>query len=99
MSFQTYLENLRSRPEHIRKRYSVFVSLGLTIVIFAFWLQSFSFFSGSSGEVVTKAVKKTGTPAQSLVAGVGSFINDIREIVFGSKKVIYTTVEVKPGRR
>ena len=100
MSLQTYLEDLRTRPEHIRNRYAIFSSLGVTVVIFAFWLHSFSFFNNVGTQTaVAAAIDKTGTPGQSLIAGVGSFFTDIKDIVFGAKKVTYTNVEVRPGKR
>ncbi|MFA6553936.1 MAG: hypothetical protein WCS89_00300 [Candidatus Paceibacterota bacterium] len=97
MSLQDHIENLRAKPEHIRKRYSFSISLGVTAIIFAFWISSFG---GHSNDVVATAVNKIETPGRSMIASVGSFFVDIRDIVFGPKKVNYTsTVEVKPGRK
>ena len=99
MSFQSYLENLRAKPAHIRKQYAFWASFGVTVVIFAFWLASFSPFGGSSQSAVADAVDKARTPGQSLVASVGSFFTDVKDIVFGSRKVTYSSVEVKPGKK
>ena len=53
---------------------------------------------GSSAKTtVAQAVNKAGTPAQSLVASVGSFFYDIKDMIFGPKKINYATVEVSPG--
>ncbi len=99
MSFQTFLEDLRAKPEHIRTRYAFLTAFGFTAIVAAFWLHSFSFFNEGSQAAVAAAINKTGTPGQSLIAGVGSFATDIKEIIFGSKKVTYTSVEVRPGKR
>ena len=98
MSVQSYLERLRAKPEHQRRRIAFWSSFGITAVIFAFWLGSFSISGGVAKSAVTTAVNRAGTPAQSLVASVGSFGRDIWEIIFGSKKVTYSTVEVSPGK-
>ncbi|MDO8655621.1 MAG: hypothetical protein Q7K45_00130 [Nanoarchaeota archaeon] len=99
MSIESYIENLRGKPAHIRKRYAFWTSFGITMVIFAFWLSSFSVFSNKTQEVVATALNKTGTPAQSLIAGVGSFFTDIKDIAFGPKKIKYSSVEVTPGKK
>lgn len=97
MSLQDHIENLRAKPEHIRKRYSFSISLGITAIIFAFWLSSFG---NHSNDAVASAVNKIGTPGHSMIAGVGSFFVDIKDIIFGPKKVNYTSnIEVKPGRK
>ena len=98
MNFQAKLENLRAKPEHIRRRYAFWTSLGLTAIIFVFWLASFSSWGASSSEVVANVVEKSGTPAQSLLAGVGSVFTDLSDIIFGPKKVEFSSVEVLPGK-
>lgn len=100
MNLQARLENLRAKPEHIRKRYAFWSSFGITAIIFAFWLGSFSVnIGGVSGAAVASAVNKAGTPAQSLVASVGSFFGDVKDMIFGPRKVIYSTVEVRAGNK
>jgi hypothetical protein len=99
MSLQSFIDEISKKPDHIRKRYSFFISLGITAIIFIFWISSFSFVRSPAGEILSKKVDEVGTPAQSLVASVGSFFTDIKDIFFGPKKVEYTTIEVKPGRK
>ena len=100
MNLNTHLETLRAKPEHIRKRIAFWSAFGITAVIFTFWLSSFSAFSiNSSGpSPVAVAVEKAGTPSQNLVASVGGFFNDIKDMIFGPKKVTFSTVEVLPGK-
>ena len=99
MSFQSYLENLRAKPEHVRKQYAFWSSLSVSVVIFAFWLASFSSIGSASRGAVASAVGKVGSPGQSMIAAVGSFFTDIRDIVFGPKKITYSTVQVSPGKK
>ncbi len=98
MALESYLENLKAKPEHIRKRYAFWTSFGVTAVIFAFWIASFTSWGSTSSQAVAQVVDRAGSPAQSLVAGVGSFFVDIKDMIFGAKKITYTSVEVKPGR-
>lgn len=99
MSLQTHLENIRSKPDHIRKRYSLLISFGVTAIISVFWISSFEFVKSPDDQTLSAVVEKVGTPGQSLVASVGSFIVDIKDIVFGPKKVEYSSIEVLPGRK
>ncbi len=97
MSIETYLENLRAKPEHVRRRFAFWSSFGFTAIIFVFWLASFSVIGSNAKATVAQAVEKAGTPVQSLVASVGSFLYDIKDMIFGPKKINYATVEIGPG--
>ena len=99
MNFQDYLEKLRSKPDHIRKRYSFFISFVITAIIFVFWISSFGLNSSDNSQNLAKTIDKAGSPGLSLVASVGSFLGDIKEIFFGAKKVQYSSIEVIPGRK
>ncbi len=103
MSFQSIIQNLSEKPDHVRKRYSFLISFGITAVIFVFWLSSFDFIKvpaeqnlANAASVVTSSVE---TPGKSILASVGNFVVDIKDIFFGPKKVMYSSVEVKPGRK
>ena len=98
MTFQARLENMRAQPEHIRRRYAFWGSLGFTAVVFVFWLGSFTGINIQAGAAVAKVVDKAGTPGQSLVAGVGALGGDIWTMIVGPKKVVYSEVEVLPGK-
>lgn len=99
MALQTHLENLRGKPEHVRKRFAFWSSFGVTAIIFVFWLASFSASGNTSNTVIASAVEKAGSPGSSLIAGVGNFFVDIKEMIFGTKKITYTEVEVSPGKK
>lgn len=97
-TLQRHLETLRSKPEHIRKSIAFWSAFGVTAVIFAFWIASFTAWGVSTQTSIASVVQKADTPAQSMVASVGSFFYDIKDLVFGSKKITYSTVEVSPGK-
>ena len=98
MNITSHLENLRAKPEHIRKRIAFWSAFGITAVIFMFWLASFNSFGIDNGSKVAAAVQSVGTPSQALVASVGGFFDDIWDMIAGPKKVTYSTVEVLPGK-
>ena len=99
MAIQSYLENLRGKPEHVRKRYAFWSSLGITAIIAAFWVGSFSLTHTPPQRAVTAALEKAGSPGSSMIAGVGNFFADIKEMIFGTKKISYKEVVVKPGKK
>jgi hypothetical protein len=96
-TLNSQLENLRSKPEHVRKSIAFWSAFGITLVIFAFWVASFTAWGVSTQTSIAQVVQKADTPGQSLVAGVGSFFYDLKDLVFGAKKISYSTVEVSPG--
>ena len=99
MSLQNTLEYLRAKPEHVRTRIAFWSSLGVTALIFAFWITTFSITGTQQTRgVIAAAVDKVGTPAESLIAGVGGFFVDIKEMIFGAKKIKYVEVEARAGK-
>jgi hypothetical protein len=98
MNIQAYLETLRSKPNDSKKKIAFWSSFGVTAIIFVFWLASFNILGGNSQATVAQAVNSAGTPSQSLVASVGGFFGDIKNIFFGSHKVTYSDIVVTPGK-
>ena len=99
MAIQQTLEKLRAKPEHIRKRVAFWTSFGITAIIFAFWLATFSINGNTAQDSVANAVSKASSPGSSLIAGVGNFFVDVKEMIFGAKKITYKEVEVRAGTR
>lgn len=98
MSLTSYIENLRERPVHVRKRHSFWWAFSFTAIVFVFWLASFTNITvGSHG--ATAVAEHIITPGQSLVAGAADFANDVWSIVSGPKKVKFAEVEVLPGKK
>jgi hypothetical protein len=98
MSFATYIENLRSKSDSAKKQIAFWSSFGITAIIFVFWLASFNVFGGSNHATVAEAVNKASAPSQSLVASVGGFFGDIKNLFFAPRKVTYTDIQVSPGK-
>ena|SRR3989338_3709068 len=99
MSIISYIEHLRTKPEHVRKRISFWSAFGITAVIGLFWMGAFSTFTNTTQSTVAQVVNRAETPAESLVASVGGFFHDVRDLIFGAKIVKFETLEVLPGSR
>ena len=98
MSVQSYLEHLRTKPDHIKRRIAFWTSFSFTAIVFMFWIGSFSALGSSpAGQQVAAVFDARYTPAQSLVAGVGSLFETLRDSIFGAKTVTFSTVEVIAG--
>ena len=98
MNLNAHLENLRSKPENVRRRYAFLSSLGFTSIIFVFWIASFSIGGSAVNPSVASTVNKAGSPGQSMIAGVGAFFVDIKDMIFGPKKMVYSSIEIVPGK-
>lgn len=96
----SYIENLQKRPEHIRRKAAFWWALGITAVVFAFWVATFSFNGDSVRSSAAAVASNVSSPASSLVAGTGALANDIWRALVGPKKVSYSQqaeVQVVPG--
>lgn len=98
MSNQTLFMRLRQKPEKTRHSIAFWSSFGITAIIFAFWISTFK----STGikinsDVITKTLDKSNTPSKSLIAAVGSAFDDLGSLVFGPKKVTFTSIQVEPA--
>jgi len=97
MSFQSYLENLRSKPDHEKKKFAFWTSFSFTMLIFAFWLASFTSTVGLSNSAIAETIEKAGSPTESLIAGVGGFFGGIVDYFFSPKVIEYSELEVVAG--
>ncbi len=102
-----YIEKLKMKPEHIRRRYAFVVSFAISFTILAGWLGSYGLRTSpilaeqnsSTSSVSEAKVKK---PITSLTASVGDAFKDIKDIFVGTNKFEYNntgTLEVKTGNR
>ena len=94
----SHIERLRDKPHHIRKRIAFWSSFTVTAIIAIFWLASFSIGGGSGATAVIGTSRKAQSPTQSLVAGAGILFDDIKHLIFGSRKVEYNEIQVSPGK-
>lgn len=101
-----HIEKMKTKPEHIRRRYAFVVSFSISTLIFVGWIASYGL--GSSPVLADKSKDKTKTeettkvesPFSSLSASAFGAFDDIKNIVFGSNKTEYSSqIEVVGGER
>lgn len=97
MNFQKHLENLRAKPDHKKKQFAFWTSFGFSALLFIFWVASFNTGAGTATSTIAKAADKAGTPAQSLVASVGSVFTGIKDYFIAPKVIQYKEIEAVPG--
>jgi len=97
-SLISYVENLRERPEHVRRRAAFWWSFGFTAIVLLFWLASFSFTGNAIQKSASNVAQSVSGPGESLVAGVGTLANDVWSSIAGPKKFSYSEVQVSPGK-
>lgn len=95
-----HIENMRSKPEHIRKRYSFFVSFSISALIFVGWIASYGFHKSPVLTDSSDSKSKVEAPASALTASVSGLFDDLKSMFSGSNKVEYNSqIEVKGGKR
>lgn len=99
MSLTTYIENLRQKPEEVRKRASFMWAFSLTAIIFVFWVGSFSGMTNGINNSVSSVATKAYSPGQAMIAGVGDLAHDIWSMIIKPKKVVIGEVQVSPGTK
>lgn len=99
MSLISYIEHLKTKPEHVRRRVAFWSSLGTTGLIFLFWLGTYTAVgTPKNAAIAQQQVDRAETPTQTLTASVGHFFTDIRDMIFTPKKIEYKPIEVVPGK-
>lgn len=95
-----YIENLKTKPEHVRKRFAFITSFSISAVIFLGWVASYGI---NSSPVLTDnkdGKSKVEAPVSSLTASAINIYGDVKSIIFGSNKVDYSSqIEVTGGGR
>lgn len=98
MNIISYIENLKEQPEHARRKVAFWWAFGITGAIFLFWLASFDFAGKSVRTSAAAVAEQVGAPGASIVAGTGALVGDIWSSIVGPKKVMYSEVQVLPGK-
>ncbi len=95
-----HIDNMRAKPEHIRKRYAFIVSFSVTTVIFLGWIASYGL---KSSPVLTdengNSTEKVEAPLSSMTASIFNAFSDIKGMIFGSNKTEHSSVEITGGKR
>ena len=96
-----HIENMKAKPEHVRRRYAFLVSFSISALIFGGWMASYSI--GTSpilADTNNKDESKVEAPVSSLTAAAFGAYSDIKNIFFGANKVEYSSgIEVTGGKR
>lgn len=88
-----HIENMKQKPEHVRKRYAFLISFSVSFIILAGWIGSYS---------ITKSPTLADKPVTSLTASVFDAFKDIKDIFVGTNQFKYSSeseVDIKPGNR
>ena len=93
-----YIENLKQKPEHVRKRFAFTVAFAFTFVVFAGWIASYGL---KSSPVLADKNSNVDAPVSTLTASVIGAYEDIKNIIFGANKAEYNGdfIEVSGGNR
>jgi hypothetical protein len=93
-----YIENLKQKPEHVRKRFAFTVAFVFTSIVFVGWVASYGL---KSSPVLADKENKVEAPVSSLTASVSGLYADVKNIIFGSNKVEYSSdvFEIVGGNR
>ncbi len=83
-----YIENLKTKPPHIRKRFALLVSSGFTLLIFAGWVMSYTV---QPQAIVAQGKAKIEAPVSSLTASAIDVFKDIKRIFSSSNEVEYSS--------
>lgn len=92
---KNYINNLKTKPEHVKKRFAFLVSFSFSALILIGWIASYGF---ASNPVVADTTDNTSaaidTPINSVTASVVGAYNDLKNIIFGPNKAEYTAPSV-----
>lgn len=93
---ERHIDNMRQKPDHEKRRYALFVSLGFTAIVFVFWLTSFNIGAGKSAE----AMADVKSPIASMTASASDAFNYVKDMIVGHNKATYSadSVEVTGGK-
>ncbi|MES2470731.1 MAG: hypothetical protein V4526_00655 [Patescibacteria group bacterium] len=85
-----YLENVRSKPAHVRQFYALGVSFCITAIIFVFWMGTFGVSTSSGG---TYAEHKESSPFNVIGAAVSDGFGSIKDLFDGRGERSYEAPE------
>lgn len=92
---RTYIEHLRTKPEHTKNQIAFGVSAVVTFFIFMFWLSGQSISLSDSGTVA----KKEESPFKAIGTMSANLIDSIK-VGFGkTEEYVAPDIEVLPGNK
>jgi hypothetical protein len=92
---ENHIDTMRSKSDHVKKRYAFFMSFGITAIIFVFWLASWNV--GPDTSAIAAQVR---SPLSSATASVADAFVYMKESLFGANKTNYSAdnIEVVGGK-
>ncbi|MDB5258828.1 MAG: hypothetical protein JWO73_36 [Candidatus Taylorbacteria bacterium] len=97
-----HLENLRAKPDHVKRNIAFGTSLGITAIIFVFWVVSLTVQAPSVSASNDDALAKVESPFSSMSASVGDAWSSIKDVLSAYGKGTSqpaNALEVVPGSR
>ena len=93
-----YIENLKTQPVHVRKRFAFVTAFSFSALILAGWLGSYAL---KSSPILAEGKSKIEAPVSSLTASAGSLWGDIKGFFKSSNETKYSSdaFEVEGGTR
>jgi hypothetical protein len=96
-----HLENLRAKPDKMKRQIAFLTSAGITAVIALFWIVSISIQSSSAVVSAQASSVQVNSPVSALTANVFDVFSGIKSYFFGPSKSSNPAagLEVVPGVR
>jgi hypothetical protein len=95
---ENHIENMRQKPDHVKKQYAFGVSLAFTVIILFVWVSTHTL----SLDPEAAALAKKQAPLKTLTASAGDAFTGTFgyfKSLFGGNKVEYVDpIEVVPGK-
>ncbi|MEK7184981.1 MAG: hypothetical protein AAB683_02510 [Patescibacteria group bacterium] len=103
MNIIQFIENMKEKPEYIRKRFAFILSFSFSSLLFIGWIVSYNFTESS---VLTDKNNLNNSivesPVSSITASVLNGLNGIKNIFTGTNKIEYKSenfLEIKAGNK
>ena len=84
MSLQSYLAELKDKPEAHRRQVSLWVSLSITALVAVIWAVGFRYLSVGNDQTATKTAQ-ANSPIKEISTAIGGSLGQIIDNVTGAK--------------
>lgn len=94
---ENHIENMRQKPEHVKRQYALGVSLCITLIIFGFWMAARRPDNENFAE-------RSAAPVKALTASASDAFDYVKGLIVGGNKLKYDSpagsenIEVVPGK-
>ncbi len=97
-----HLDNLRAKPDHVKRNIAFGTSLSITAIIFVFWVVSLTVQAPSISASNDEAPMGVESPFSSMSASIGDAWNSMKDVFSGYGKdpsQSADAIEAFPGSR